>query len=101
MRGSSPRMTKLEASRLYASPQARAGFLANVVPALFSAGAGFGSSPSQGIATVATAGYAGLLTGPPFVGVIATWESLRLGFAALAATACAAALISIFATSSE
>jgi MFS family permease len=75
--------------------------LANVVPALFSASAGFGSSPGQGIATVATAGYVGLLTGPPFVGAIAAWESLRLGFAALAATACAAALISIFATSSE
>jgi len=45
--------------------------LANVVPALFSASSGFGSSPGQGIATVATAGYAGLLTGPPFVGVIA------------------------------
>ena len=77
------------------------GGLANVVPALFSASAGFGSSPGQGIATVATAGYAGLLTGPPFVGAIAAWESLRLGFAALAATACAAALISISATSSE
>jgi MFS family permease len=75
--------------------------LSNVVPALFSAGAGFGSSPGQGIAAIATAGYAGLLTGPPFVGAIAAWESLRLGFAALAATACAAALISISATSSE
>jgi hypothetical protein len=74
------------------------GGLANVVPALFSAN---GSSPAQGIATVATAGYAGLLSGPPFVGAIATSGTLRWGFAALAATACAAALISIFATSSE
>jgi hypothetical protein len=88
------------ASLLVAYAMVGAG-LANVVPALFSASAGFGSSPGQGIATVATAGYAGLLTGPPFVGAIATWESLRLGFAALSATACAAALISIFATSFE
>jgi MFS family permease len=88
------------ASLLLAYAMVGAG-LANVVPALFSASAGFGSSPGQGIATVATAGYAGLLTGPPFVGAIAAWESLRLGFAALAATACAAALISISATSSE
>jgi predicted MFS family arabinose efflux permease len=74
--------------------------LSNVVPALFSASAGFGSSPGQGIAAIATAGYAGLLTGPPFVGAIATFGNLRLGFAALAAAACAGALISIFATPS-
>jgi MFS family permease len=74
--------------------------LSNVVPALFSAGAGFGSSPGQGIAAIATAGYAGLLTGPPFVGAIATFGSLRAGFAALAAAACAGAMISIFATPS-
>ena len=43
--------------------------LANVVPALFSAGAGFGSSPGQGIAAIATAGYGGLLTGPINPGV--------------------------------
>jgi len=69
--------------------------LSNVVPALFSASAGFGASPGQGIAAVATAGYAGLLSGPPLVGAIATWGSLRLGFGTLAAAACAAALISL------
>jgi MFS family permease len=69
--------------------------LANVVPALFSASAGFGSSPGQGIAAVATAGYAGLLMGPPIVGAIATWGNLRSGFAALAAAACGAAALSI------
>jgi MFS family permease len=75
--------------------------LANVVPALFSASARFGSSPGQGIAAIATAGYAGLLSGPPFVGAIATFGSLRLGFAALALAACAAAAISIFAAPSK
>jgi len=53
------------------------------------------------IAAIATAGYGGLLTGPPFVGAIATLGSLRLGFAALAAAACAGALISMFATPSD
>jgi MFS family permease len=79
--------------------------LANVVPALFSASAGFGSSPGQGIAAVATPrqpnaadptpAYAGLLMGPPIVGAIATWGNLRSGFAALAAAACGAAALSI------
>ena len=57
--------------------------LSNVVPTLFSAAAGLASVPAAGVAMVATAGYAGLLSGPVVIGAIAQGASLRLGFAFL------------------
>ncbi len=57
--------------------------LANVVPTLFSAAAGLASVPAAGVAMVATAGYAGLLSGPVVIGAIAQAASLRLGMAFL------------------
>jgi MFS family permease len=65
--------------------------LSNVVPALFSESAAHASTPARGIAAVATAGYSGLLAGPPLVGAIASLVDLRIAFAALAAMALAAA----------
>jgi MFS family permease len=57
--------------------------LSNVVPTLFSAAAGLASVPAAGVAMVATAGYAGLLSGPVVIGAIAQGASLRLGIASL------------------
>ena len=57
--------------------------LSNVVPTLFSAAAGRTSVPAAGVAMVATAGYAGLLSGPVVIGAIAQGASLRLGIASL------------------
>ena len=57
--------------------------LSNVVPSLFSAAAGRTSVPAAGVAMVATAGYAGLLSGPVVIGAIAQGASLRLGIAFL------------------
>ncbi len=68
--------------------------LANVVPALFTLSARLASSPQRGVAAAATAGYSGLIAGPPFVGAIATASGLRVAIATLAATALAAAAIS-------
>lgn len=53
--------------------------LANIVPAVFSATGRLGASPAAGIAMAATAGYAGLLGGPPIIGAIATLAGLRAG----------------------
>ena len=53
--------------------------LANMVPVLFgAAGRARGVTTGLGIAAVATAGYAGLLTGPPVIGVTAEVVGLRL-----------------------
>jgi MFS family permease len=57
--------------------------LSNVVPTLFSAAAGRTPVPAAGVAMVATAGYAGLLSGPIVIGAIAQGASLRLGIAFL------------------
>lgn len=68
--------------------------LANVVPALFTLSARRASNPARGVAAAATAGYSGLIAGPPFVGAIASVSDLRLGIVALALTALIAAGIS-------
>jgi MFS family permease len=65
--------------------------LSNVVPSLFSAAAGLASVPAAGVAMVATAGYAGLLSGPVVIGAIAQGASLRLGIASLIVCAAVAA----------
>jgi MFS family permease len=69
--------------------------LSNVVPALFSQSASLASSPARGIAAIATTGYAGFLAGPPIIGAIAAVSDLRVGVAALAVAATAAALITM------
>ena len=82
-------------------PSAALGFaavgagLSNVVPALFSESASHASSPARGIAAVATAGYSGLLAGPPLVGAIASLSDLRIAFAALAAMALVAVGVAV------
>ena len=57
--------------------------LSNVVPVLFSVAARAGSTPSAGIAPVATFGYAGFLSGPPIIGFVASWAGLRVGLGCL------------------
>ena len=68
--------------------------LANVVPVIFTLSARRASNPARGVAAAATAGYSGLIAGPPFVGAIASFSDLRVGIAALAVTALVAAAIS-------
>jgi MFS family permease len=71
-----------------------AGFgLSNIVPALFSAAGGLGSSPAAGIAMAATAGYAGFMTGPPIIGGVATTFGLQVSMMVMAAGAAAIALL--------
>lgn len=58
--------------------------LANVIPVLFSRAANVSSvSPGAGIATVTTLGYAGFLSGPPLIGFMSDYTSLKLTFALL------------------
>lgn len=68
--------------------------LANVVPSVFSISAKIGASPATAIASVSTAGYGGMLSGPPLIGAIAAGWSLRGGIAVMA---CCAALAVVFA----
>ncbi|HEX7200252.1 MAG TPA: MFS transporter, partial [Dongiaceae bacterium] len=69
--------------------------LANMIPILFgAAGRAQGMTPGLGIAAVATTGYAGLLAGPPLIGMTAELIGLRL---ALVAIVCGALVIAVFA----
>lgn len=55
--------------------------LANIVPIAFSAaGNRKGIHPSEGIAGVASIGYAGFLAGPPIIGFIAQSINIRIAF---------------------
>ena len=59
--------------------------LANIVPIAFSAaGNRKGISASEGIAGVASIGYAGFLAGPPMIGFLAEATSIRIAFIAVA-----------------
>ena len=69
--------------------------LSNVVPSLFSASARLGRTAAAGIAETSTAGYVGLLSGPPLIGAVASHWGLRSGVAVMALAAFAAALISL------
>ncbi|MES2743302.1 MAG: MFS transporter [Pseudomonadota bacterium] len=69
--------------------------LSNVVPAVFSASGRLGNTTAGGIATVASAGYAGMLAGPPLIGAVAVASSLRGGVTLMAAAALCAALLSL------
>jgi MFS family permease len=75
-------------------PQALLGFglmglgYAVLFPLAFSrAAADPNTSPGRAIASVATLGYGGLLLGPPVIGFVAEYTSLRLAFLILAALA--------------
>ena len=70
--------------------------LANVVPVLFSVAARVGSSPAVGVASAATAGYAGLLIGPVVIGAVASGVGLRPTIVLLAGVAL---LSAVFASS--
>ncbi len=59
--------------------------LSNVIPLLFRASAQLpGISAGVGIARVASVGYMGMLAGPPLIGFVADWSSLRLALATVA-----------------
>ena len=66
--------------------------LANVVPVLFSVAGRVGSSPAVGVASAATAGYAGLLIGPVVIGAVASGIGLRPTIVMLASVALLCAL---------
>ena len=65
--------------------------LANAVPVLFSVAGRVGPSPAVGVASAATAGYAGLLIGPVVIGAIASAVGLRSTIVMLAGVALLAA----------
>ncbi|TWU20312.1 Inner membrane protein YbjJ [Novipirellula galeiformis] len=61
--------------------------LATIVPAVFSAcGRLPGNSPGVALATVSTIGYFGFLLGPPLIGFLSEWVSLRVALSTLAGT---------------
>ena len=54
--------------------------LSVIIPIAFStAGAMEGLAPGVGISMVSTIGYSGFLLGPPIIGFIADWQTLRVG----------------------
>lgn len=69
--------------------------LSNVVPCVFSTAAQRASSPAAGITEVATAGYGGLLGGPPLIGAIAAAWGMRSGIGVIAAAAILATLMAL------
>jgi MFS family permease len=71
--------------------------LANVVPVCFGWCARLGSSAAGGLAMAATAGYGGLLAGPPIIGSISAAWSLRVGVGVLAFLALTAFCAALFA----
>lgn len=55
--------------------------LATIVPIAYSvAGNAKGLAPGLGISMVTTIGYSGFLFGPPIIGFIADWQTLRIAF---------------------
>ena len=68
-----------------------------IVPIVFSVAANTkGVPPAQAIASVASAGYVGLLVGPVSIGFIAEWSSLSSGFLFLIGLTFTALLIVLF-----
>ncbi len=68
--------------------------LGNIAPILFAGGGRLEKeAPGRGIAAVATMGYAGFLTAPPIIGMIAQLTSLQT---ALSTSICAALVIALF-----
>ena len=64
----------------------------NMAPVLFSASARAGSAASTGVAAAATLGYAGMLLGPPLIGILADFTGLRAALGVLVAAMAAVAL---------
>ena len=53
--------------------------LSSIVPIAYSiAGNSINLPPGVGLAMVTTVGYSGFLFGPPIIGLIANWQSLRI-----------------------
>jgi MFS family permease len=60
--------------------------LSSIVPIAYSiAGNARGLSPGVGLAMVTTVGYSGFLFGPPIIGFLADWQSLRVALGIVAA----------------
>jgi fucose permease len=70
-----------------------AGLAATFPTALGAAGRTPGMAPGMAIGAVATAGYAGLLTGPPIIGFISNAASLRVGMMSVVVLCIAGALL--------
>ena len=70
-----------------------AGLAVTFPTALGAAGRTPGMAPGMAIGAVATAGYAGLLTGPPIIGFISNAASLRVGMAMVIVLCIAGALL--------
>ncbi|MCA9876979.1 MAG: MFS transporter [Thermomicrobiales bacterium] len=70
-----------------------AGLAATFPTALSAAGRTPGMAPGMAIGAVATAGYAGLLTGPPIIGFISNALNLRMGMALVIVLCVAGALL--------
>lgn len=70
-----------------------AGLAATFPTALGAAGRTPGMAPGMAIGAVATAGYAGLLTGPPIIGFISSAASLRVGMTLVIVLCIAGALL--------
>ncbi len=70
-----------------------AGLAATFPTALGAAGRTPGMVPGMAIGAVATAGYVGLLTGPPMIGFISNAASLRVGMALVIVLCIAGALL--------
>jgi MFS family permease len=59
--------------------------LSSVVPIAYSiAGNTKDLPPGVGLAMVTTVGYSGFLFGPPIIGLIADWQSLRIALSVVA-----------------
>ena len=69
--------------------------LSNVVPCVFSTAAQRAASPATGIAEVSTAGFGGLLSGPPLIGAVAAHWGMRSGIGVILLAALAALAISL------
>jgi MFS family permease len=68
--------------------------LAVIVPIVFGAGGRVPSIPGgAGVAAVSGSGYIGFLFGPPLIGLIAQWSSLRLALLLIVALTMVAALL--------
>jgi MFS family permease len=70
--------------------------LSSIVPIAYSiAGNTKDLSPGVGLAMVTTVGYSGFLFGPPIIGFIADWQSLRLALGVVAILFVAMTLLSV------
>jgi MFS family permease len=70
--------------------------LSSIVPIAYSiAGNTKDLSPGVGLAMVTTVGYSGFLFGPPIIGFLADWQSLRLALGIVAFLFVAMTILSV------